>query len=69
MLGRTCTSGHIPAKNGGRQRRGDVDAVDAREVHAAHLEQLGAQVELRRVARPAALLALGGLAVVSPTRS
>ena len=39
------------------QRGGHVDAVDAREVHAAHLEQPRAQVELRRVAGLAALLA------------
>ena len=46
------------------QRRRHVDAVDAREVHAAHLEQARAQVELGRVARLAALFALGWLAVI-----
>jgi hypothetical protein len=43
------------------ERRGHVDAVDACQVHAAHLEQLRAQVELRRISRLAALLALGRL--------
>jgi hypothetical protein len=41
-----------------------VDAVDAREVHAAHLEELAAQIELGRVAGLAALLALGRIAIV-----
>ena len=48
-----------------RQRGGHVDAVNTREVHAAHLEQLHAKIELGRVARAAALLALGRLAVMS----
>lgn len=48
---------------GDHQRRRHLDAVDASEVQAAHLEQPGAQVELRRIARLAALLALVGLHV------
>ena len=47
-----------------RQRGGDVDAVDTGEVDAAHLEQLRAQIELRRVACPTTLLDFGGVAVV-----
>ena len=47
------------------QRNGDVHAVDAREVHAAHPEQLRTQIELGRIASPATLLALGGVTVVS----
>ena len=43
------------------QRRRHVHAVYPREVYTAHLEQPRAQVELRRVAGRAALLALGGL--------
>lgn len=41
------------------QRRGHVDPVDACRVHAAHLEQVRAQAELRRIARLCALPALG----------
>ena len=44
---------------------GDVDAVDAGEVHAAHLEQLRTQIELRSIAGAATLLALGRVAVMS----
>ncbi len=57
---------HVPtglADDG--QRGGHVDAVDAREVYAAHLEQLRAQIELGRIASPAALLAFGRLAVMN----
>lgn len=41
------------------ERGRHVDAVDARQVHPAHLEQPRAQVELGRIARLRALLALG----------
>jgi hypothetical protein len=52
--------GHIGADLADdNEGRGHVDAVDARQVHAAHLEQPRAQIELRRVARLRALLALG----------
>ena len=47
------------------QRGGHVQAVDARQVHAAHLEQLRARVELGRIAGPAALLAFGRIALVN----
>lgn len=40
------------------QRSGHVDAVNAREVHAAHLNQLRAQIELGGVAGTPTLLAL-----------
>ena len=47
------------------QRGGHVHAVDARQVHAAQLEQLRAQIELRRIAGTAALLALGRVTLVN----
>ena len=54
--------GHIGADlREHRQRRGDIDAIDAGEIHAAHLEQVRAQIKLRRVARAAPLLAFGEL--------
>ena len=34
----------------GAQRRGHIDAVDTRQIHAVHFEQLRAQIELRRIA-------------------
>lgn len=46
-----------------RQGRGDLDAVDASQVHAADLEQVAAQVELGRVAGPAPLT-FAGLAIL-----
>jgi len=50
---------HVRAHLGDHHQRGDhIDAVDAREVHAAHLEELGAQIELRGIAGAPALLAL-----------
>jgi hypothetical protein len=43
---------HVRANLGHHgQRRGHIHTVDARQVHAAHPEQLRALVELGRVAR------------------
>ena len=51
---------HVSAHLGDHhQRGGHVDAVDAGEVHAAHLKELGAQIELRGIASAPALLAFG----------
>lgn len=56
---------HVGADLVGHHQRGlHVDAVDAREIRAAHLEQPRAQVELGRIARLRALLALGRFTVV-----
>ena len=38
--------------------------MDTRQIHAAHLEELGAQIELRRIARAPTLLAIGRFTVV-----
>lgn len=62
----TLAGGQIRADFGHHgQRGGHVHAVDAREVNAAHLKQLRAQIELRRIARAATLLILGGIALVN----
>ena len=47
------------------QGGGDINAVDAREVYAAHLEQLRAQIELWSITCTPTLLALGRYAVIS----
>ena len=47
-----------------RHGDGDIDAVDAREDHAADLEQVLAHVKLRRIARAAAAPAGSGATVV-----
>ena len=51
---------HVGAHLGDHhQRGGHIDAVDAGEVHTAHLKELGAQIELRGIAGAPALLAFG----------
>lgn len=63
---RALEAGHVGADLGNDfQRRRRVDAIDARQIDAAHPEQVGADIELRRVPRPRAPLGLSG----SPTSS
>ena len=58
--------GHVRARlRNHSQRSRQVHPVDARRVHRAHLEQLSAQTELRRIAGSPALFALGRFTVLN----
>ena len=46
------------------QRGGDINSVDACQIHTAYLEELRAQIELGRIASAPALLAFGGFSIV-----
>jgi len=64
MLGALETR-HVGTDLGNHLERGRrVDAVDARQVDAAHAEEIGADIELRRIACSRATLGLARFAGV-----